>query len=180
MFREDLPAEFEEMLRFGVVKSVDLATGRVVVAVGEIETDDIRWLERRAGATRTWSPPSVGEQILLLCPSGEIAGAVALGGLSKEEFPPAGDSLRELVRFADGAVIAYDPEAHRLDLELPEDATINVTSPGGVTINTEAGVTISAASGVTVTGDLTVDGDIYCTGQGLAREDWIVWAVPEE
>lgn len=155
--RDDLPAEFEEMLRFGVVRSVDLETGRVVVAVGDIETDDIRWLERRAGDTRTWSPPSVGEQVVLLAPSGEIAGAIAIGGVSQTAFPYPGNSLRELIEFADGAVLAYDPEAHRLDVDLPDGATIVVKSTGGVSIDASNG-------GVSITGDVTVEGKITASG----------------
>jgi phage baseplate assembly protein V len=153
----DQPAEFEEMLRYGTVSSVDLASGRIVVASGDVETDDIRWLERRSGETRTWSPPSVGEQMLLLCPSGEIEGAIALGGVSQDSFPFPGDSLRELIRFNDGAVLAYDPEAHKLDVLLPDGATIVVESTGGVSIDASTG-------GVSIKGDVTVEGKITATG----------------
>jgi phage baseplate assembly protein V len=47
----------------------------------------IRWIERRAGRTRTWSPPSQGEQVVLLCPGGEIGAAVALRGLFSSACP---------------------------------------------------------------------------------------------
>lgn len=161
--RDDLPAEFEEMVRFGTVKSVDHATGRVVVQVGDLETDEIQWLERRAGSTRTWSPPSEGEQVVLLAPSGEIAGAIALGGLAQDTHPNVGDSTRELTQYADGAVVAYDPEAHQLDVELPADATIVIKSTGGVTIDASSG-------GLTIKGDVTVDGKLEATGDVKAGD----------
>lgn len=155
--RDDQPAEFEEMLRYGSVTAVDHATGRVTVQVGDVETDDIDWLERRMGATRTWSPPSVGEQMLLLCPSGEIAGAIALGGVRQNERPHVGDSTRELIEFDDGAVLAYDPEAHKLDVFLPDGATIEVKSTGGVSIDASSG-------GVHIKGDVTIEGKLVASG----------------
>ena len=180
--RDDQPDEFEEMVRFGTVDSVDHATGRIVVKVGDVETDQIRWLERRAGKTKTWSPPSPGEQIMLLAPSGEIAGAIALGGVSSDDNPFPGDSERELVTFDDGAVLAYDPVAHKLDVTLPDGATIVVSSTGGVSIDcTDGGLTITASSGgvtidasdggVSITGDVTVDGTIAATGNITSDAD---------
>ena len=161
--RDDLPAEFEEMLRYGTVKAVDQASGRVVVAVGEIETDEIRWLERRAGQTRTYSPPSVGEQVLLLCPSGEIAGAIAVGGVPQDAHPLPGNGSRELIEFADGAVLAYDPEAHALDVVLPDGASIAIRSSGGVSIDASSG-------GLTIKGDVQVDGKLTATGDVKSGE----------
>jgi len=180
--RDDQPDEFEEMVRYGTVVSRDLATGRVVVKVGDVETDQIRWLERRSGETKTWSPPSEGEQLLLLCPSGEIAGAIALGGVSSTANPHPGNSERELVKFNDDAVLAYDPVAHKLDVTLPDGATIVVRSTGGVSIDcTEGGLTITApdggvtidasSGGVSITGDVTVDGTIDATGDITSDAD---------
>lgn len=177
--RDEQPDELEELLRIGTVKSVDHATGKVVVTIGELETDEIRWAERRGGGTKTWSPPSVGEQMLLFCPSGEMAGAVAIASIPSEANPYPGNSKRELVTFEDGAELAYDPEAHRLDVTLPDGATIFVTSTGGVTIDcTDGGLTITAPTGgvtidasdggVAITGDLSVDGEITATGDVIA------------
>lgn len=162
--RGEQPSEFEEMVRFGTVSSVDLAAGRIVVQSGEVETSSIRWVETRAGKTRTWSPPSVGEQVLLLCPSGEIAGAIAFRGVSQEAFPYPGNSLRELIQFDDGAVIAYDPEAHQLDVELPDGATIVVKSTGGVSIDASTG-------GLSIKGDVAIEGDVSIEGKVDATGD---------
>ena len=180
--RDDQPDEFEEMVRYGTVTSIDHAQGRVVVKVGDVETDQIRWLERRAGETRTWSPPSVGEQMLLLCPSGEIAGAIALGGVSASAFPFPGNSKRELVEFTDGAVLAYDPEAHKLDVTLPDGATIVVSSTGGVTIDcSDGGMTITAPSGgVTIDasdGGVSITGDVDVQGKVTASDDVLAGAI---
>jgi len=160
---EDPHGRIGELLRIGKVEQVDHAAGRIVVSVGEIRTAAIRWLERRAGATRTWSPPSVGEQILLICPEGDIEGAIALGSLTQNAFPLPGDNARELVQFEDGSIVAFDPENSTLDVTLAAGATLNVIT-GSANITAPDGVTITADTAIdgklTVTGNVEADGDV--------------------
>lgn len=146
------------LIRYGIVASVDLAAARITVTIGDIETQPVRWLHGPHGATRVWSPPSAGEQVLLICPEGDIEGAIALRGVSFQSFPPVGDSTRELIKFEDGAVIAYDPDAHALEAVLPDGATVSIVAPGGVTIDAD----------VRITGNLQVDGEIHADGDIVA------------
>ncbi|MFV0625199.1 phage baseplate assembly protein V [Sphingomonas sp. ac-8] len=138
----------EGLIRYGQVASVDLAVGRCVVTAGDIVTQPIRWIELRAGRTRSWSPPSAGEQILLLCPGGDPAGAIALRGVSSAAHPPIGDATRELIEFPDGAIVAYDATAHALTAILPAAGTVRIDAPGGIHL----------------VGPLSVDGQISATG----------------
>lgn len=146
------------MIRYATVASVDHGQARVTLKIGDIETQKVRWLHGAHGQTRVWSPPSVGEQVLLLCPEGDIEGGIALRGVSFQNFPPAGDSTRELMQFGDGAVLAYDPESHTLEAVLPDGATVSIVAPGGVTIDAD----------VRITGDLQVDGKIHADGDIVA------------
>lgn len=142
------------LIRYGTIETVDLATGKCTVKIGDIVTQPVRWAHGAAGGsggTSIWAPPIAGEQVILLAPEGDITAAIALTGVHSDANPPAGDSTRVLIDFADGAVIAYDPEAHLLDVTLPDGATINIVSTGGVTIDAES---------VRLTGDLQVDGTI--------------------
>jgi phage baseplate assembly protein V len=71
---------------------VTLSPPRCVVRYGDPETDEdcetppIRWLALRAGKTRHWSPPSTGEEVVLLCPDGQI-GSGGLLGLNNDTAP---------------------------------------------------------------------------------------------
>lgn len=154
MTDDDFLQPMGELLRFGRIASVDLAAGRITVRAGELETAAIRWFTGGAGGTRVWSRPKVGEQVLLFCPESDLVGAIALRGVVCEAFPPIADPAREVVRFEDGATIAYDPEAHRLDAVLPGGGVVALVAPGGVTIEAD----------VRITGDVTVDGKITATG----------------
>lgn len=160
---ESTPSDPDELIRFGRVASVDLAAARCTVtidedgATGEAVTGPIRWIEARAGQTRTWSPPSEGEEVVLLCPAGNIGAAIALRGLANTDFPAAGDSLTELMRFSDGAVLSYDPQAHALSFDLPGGATLSIQASGGVSIEGD----------VIVSGTVTATTDVVGGGKSL-------------
>ena len=46
---------------------------------------------QRAGADREWDPPTIGEQVVLLSPSGNLAQGVVLTGLFSDLIPANGD-----------------------------------------------------------------------------------------
>lgn len=155
---EDTETDADGLIRLGKVASVDLAAARCTVSFDdEAESPPLRWIEGAAGTTRTWSPPSIGEQVMLLCPGGEIAAAVALRGLVSTAHPALGNSLRELTRFSDGAEIAYDPETHELEAILPAGATLALVADGGITITGD----------IILTGKLTASDDVIAAGKSL-------------
>lgn len=159
-FQEDIPADLATMVRVGTVIEVDLADARCIVRYGDPDDEDpaqtppIRWLTARAGLTRIWSPPSVGEQVLLLAPDGQLGAAIALTGIVQDAYPPLGNSKTEALEFEDGAKITYDPESSALVAVLPSGGTVDLTADGGITLRGD----------VTIEGDLTTNGDGTFTG----------------
>lgn len=155
---EDTPTDPDQLIRFGTIASVDLGAARCVVTLDDDSASPpIRWIELRMGRTRTWSPPSDGEQVVLLCPAGEIGAAVALRGLASDAFGPLGDSLTEIVEFLDGARLSYDPEAHGLVIALPSGGAVRVVASGGVRIEGD----------LACTGTISADGDVQTNGISL-------------
>ena len=103
------------LIRTGTVAEVDHATARVRVTIGELLTAWLPWLEQRAGTTRTWSPPTVGEQVAVLSPGGDLAAAIVLTGIYRQAHPAPSQSADVWhTVMPDGAVIEYDHAAHRL------------------------------------------------------------------
>lgn len=167
---EDIPPDPSTMVRIGRIASVDLAAGTCRVAFGdpddadgEVETADVRWLAARVGQISVWLPPSVGEQVVFLCPDGDLAQAVPIGAIPSQDNPPAGNSKCALIRFADGAVLAYDPESHHADIALPGGASMAIAADGGLSITGDVAIT----GNVTVTGTLTADQDVLGGGKSL-------------
>ncbi|MDC8802562.1 phage baseplate assembly protein V [Halomonas pacifica] len=80
------------LIRLGTVAEVDHAAARCRVQVGEILTGWLPWLELRAGTTRDWDPPTLGEQVLVLSPGGEPAAGIVVTGLYQAAHPAPADS----------------------------------------------------------------------------------------
>lgn len=169
----DHVGDVAQVLRVGSVLSVDLAAGTCTLEIGDpdeqpVATTKIAWGVIRAGETVVWSPPSVGEQVLLFCPDGDIAQAIPFGALYCNAFPAPGGTLREFVRFGDGAEIGYDPEAHHYDITLPGGATMAIVATGGVTVEGDVAITGNVAidGNTTTTGTIFADGNV--TGDGVS------------
>ena len=151
-----------DIARLGTVASLDSATARITVKVGDAITGPIPWLTRAdAIGLSIWAPPGVGEQVLLICPEGEIAAAVALPGVYSTANPaPASDDAFSI--HIAGLLVRYDPLSAALDITLPAGGTFNLTAPGGASITGDLAVT----GDITVTGAITATGNI--TGQGVS------------
>lgn len=83
-------------VREGKVIAVDSSKGLVKVDLGDVEnplpTPWIQWAER-AGARKTWNPPSVGEVMTVLSPDGEIStrSRAMPGGFAGDNGAPSSD-----------------------------------------------------------------------------------------
>jgi len=156
---DDTSGLIGDVLRLGIVESVDLSAATVTVQLGDITSPPCPWLEL-AGGFRTWMPPTVGEQALLLCPEGDIAHGVVLRGLYSTAFPAPADDGRARLLMPDGTIIDYDPETHELAITLASGKA-----------------TIIAPEGVHITGKLSVDGDIDLTGTVTTPEDVVAGGI---
>lgn len=105
------------MIRTGVIVETDLNAGRCRVKTGGIYTDWLQWLTHRAGRSRTWWAPSVGEQVLILAIGGELDTAFVLPAIFSDDHPaPSASADAWRVEFPDGAVIEYEPETSALSV----------------------------------------------------------------
>lgn len=144
----ELARRLANVIRAGTVAEVDTGDYRVRVRYDTDEDGDpiltapIPWLTGRAGADSTWWAPEVGEQVLLLAPSGELTEAFALPALYSTARPaPSGDADKCIARHADGALFEYDRENHRYRIVLPSDSEVRIS----------AGTIVLAGSAETVT-----------------------------
>lgn len=180
------------LLRFGVVASVDHAAGTCTVRTGELVTRAMPWLVQRAGDARTWWAPSVGEQVVLLCPGGDTTrGVVQPAIYSNAAARPEGSDTAHVTSYPDGAQVSYDPESHKLVALLPAGGTASLTAPGGVEIvgdtsitgklsvsdDTDLGAKLHVASDVTVDTTVTADTDVIGGSKSLKGHKHQVTAV---
>ncbi|WP_439291239.1 phage baseplate assembly protein V [Lonepinella koalarum] len=125
----ELNRRIDNIIRFGTIAEVNHDKRRVKVLSGGIKTDWLPWLEWRAGTTRSWSPPTVNEQCVILAASGELTMAVVLTGIyTTTHNNPSQSADEHVIEFADGARMVYNQQAHALTVTGISTATIQASS----------------------------------------------------
>lgn len=152
-----------QLAGFGKIEDVDLEAGLITVRQGDVVSGPIRWIMGGGGGTKVWSRPKAGEQVLLIAPEGDIAGAIALRGVHSAAFPPIGDPDREVIQFQDGATVAYHSGTHALAVVLPAGGAITIDAQSGLTI--KGPVTIEGP--VDIDGTLSASDDVVAAGKSL-------------
>ncbi|WP_448684306.1 phage baseplate assembly protein V [Enterobacter cloacae] len=129
---QEIARAIRNIIRTGIVTDVDLDEGLCRVQTGGIETTWLNWLTSRAGRSRVWWAPSVGEQVLLLAIGGELDTAFVLPGIFSDDHPaPSASPDAFHVSFPDGAVIEYDPQNSALTVSGIK--TADVTASDSIT-----------------------------------------------
>lgn len=145
---QDLARLLRNLIRIGVVTDVDTARALCRVETGGITTDWLHWLTPRAGRSRTWWAPSVGEQVLVLAIGGELDTAFVLPGIYSDDNPAPSASADALhISFPDGAVMEYEPDTGALTVSGIK--TASVTAPESVVVTVPV-VTVKASQKITL------------------------------
>lgn len=144
------------MIRAGRVVEVDPAAGTVRIDVGSdgapLVTPPIRWPER-AGARSTWNPPTVGEDMTVFSPTGEIGigSFAAYGGFTDQNAAPS--DRGDAAVFAFGSV-ALTVEGDLVRVQAPrvvvDAAAVELGGEGGqavARIGDEVEVTSGSSQG---------------------------------
>lgn len=143
------------LIRYGRVQSVSGGVATVDFD-GEV-VSGLTWTKQRAGDDREYHAPSVGEQVVVLSPSGELSQGVIVGSISQDLFPDAGSDANPRTIYADGTVIEYNKTTHTLSIDTS-------AASGTVLIKCNA-TTIEAVSSVTIDTPNTI-----CTGNLLVAK----------
>lgn len=159
---DDIPATLGDLFRKGTVQSVTGA--RAVVKCGDIISPPLPWFTL-AGGYSLFCAPTVGQQIAILCPDGDIAGGVIINGLFSDDFAAPGDGPKLVFKTPDGSILTYDPDAKKLSLALA--GSLEITAPDGATLIAD----MDHQGTLHVTGDVTFDADVHVGGKLTADDD---------
>ena len=141
----------ENLIKQGTVADCNPAAGRVRVRHGGLTTDWLPYFVPASGGVSVHRPPSVGENCLVLSPSGEPANGIVLCGLASSQHQQPGSSADDtIIRFPDGATAQYNHAAGHLDLSGIK--TVAVQADTSLTVDCPANTFTGA---VTVQGPLT-------------------------
>ena len=149
----DLLRLLQNLIHLGTIAEVKGAKARVRLGP-TLTTEWLNWATPRAGSTRTWSAPTVGEQVIVFSPGGDLTRGVILPALYSQEFDaPESSPTIHPPHYPDGAVVQYDHAAHALKAVLP----------GGTATITADKVTSNAPSTI-CTGNLTAMKNLIVNG----------------
>lgn len=143
------------MVRTGIVTEINGKYARV--STGDNTTTWILWATGRAGNTRTWLAPSVGEQVIILSPDGELRNAFIVGSLYCDDHDAPGSGTDNHITYPDGAEFIYSPK----------DGSLHVNGIKTLIVSASGAVTISCAS-ATIKADKKITFDtpeVECTNQ---------------
>ncbi|HGM4965466.1 TPA: phage baseplate assembly protein V [Pseudomonas putida] len=159
------------------VVAVDLVDAKVRVTDGGDWTSAwVRWHSLAAGKARHWRAPSIGEQGMLVSPSGEPAQGTFVPGLygNAGDRPDNRDHV-EVWRFDDGGSLVYDWAANSYTIKLPT-GTVNIevgSSKATITddaisakskaITAEAETYTAIAPEILLRGNVQIDGPLLVT-----------------
>ncbi|MFU0865586.1 phage baseplate assembly protein V [Kluyvera ascorbata] len=145
---QDVLRLLRNMIRTGVVVEIDLDDGRCRVQTGGIVTDWLQWLTARAGRSRSWWAPSVGEQVVIFAIGGELDTAFVIPGIFSDDHPaPSASADAFHITFPDGAVIEYEPETGALIVSGIKTADVTASDSIAVTVPV---VTVKAETRITL------------------------------
>lgn len=130
----DMLRLLNNIVRIGSITAVDLDNARCRVTSGNNTTAWLPWMTSRAGRTRSWWAPSLGEQVLLLSLGGELTTAFVLPAVFSDANPAPSASADALhLSFPDGAVLEYEPASGTLTATGIKSATVNAADSISVT-----------------------------------------------
>lgn len=116
----ELDRRLKQMIRIGVVHAVDPAKAKVQVQIGQNTTDWRPWLAV-AGMIKTWNPPVVGEQVLVLSPGGDFEQSVVVPSLYYTAFKaPSNDPAEHCIALSEESRVTWDAEKQQLQVTLAD------------------------------------------------------------
>ncbi|WP_034911973.1 phage baseplate assembly protein V [Erwinia sp. 9145] len=153
------------LIRTGTVSEVDKVNWLCRVKTGDLETNWINWLTLRAGSSRIWWKPTVGEQVVLLSLGGNLETAFALPAIYSDTFPPPSDSEDgSVTAYPDGGWFEYDP-ARQLWL-IKGVQNIVIEGAENMTLNTQRFVLNAEQADINAA--VTIKGSVTQTGGTLS------------
>lgn len=161
--------QIANLIKQGNIAQVNPSDCLVRVSHGDLLTDWLPYFVPFAGGVSVHRPPSVGENCIVLSPSGETANGVVLCGMASKQFPSPSNSADEtVVTFPDGAKMEYSHVSGSLKISGVKSVIIDSPQSeftGAVTVKGlltyEAGLSGSNSGGgaaAAISGSLTHEG----------------------
>ncbi len=150
----ELVRTIPNLIRTGKIAEINADKVRVRLSPSLLTTW-LQWIALRAGDVIDWCPPSIGEQVIVFSPNGDLTQGKVLAGLFSADSPAPQSSLKiRSIHYPDGAVVLYDFAKH----------TLSAILPAGSSALVKADAVTADAQQTTCTGDVTIKGNLVVEG----------------
>ncbi len=141
---------FHNIATIGTVTAINADNQTMRLAVGDNETDWLSIPSLSAGQVRVWRCPSVGEQFLLISPSGDLVNAIPVVSLYSDDNPtPSSDPNEIRIRYNEHDYLSVHATDSKLHVKIND-----------ITQQAENEILLDTPT-TRCTGDLKVDGGIH-------------------
>ncbi|MDR9850203.1 phage baseplate assembly protein V [Herbaspirillum huttiense] len=150
----ELVRTIPNLIRTGKIAEINADKVRLRLSPSLLTTW-LQWIALRAGDVIDWCPPSIGEQVIVFSPNGDLTQGKVLAGLFSADSSAPQTSLKiRSIHYPDGAVVLYDFGKHSLSAILPAGSSALV----------KADAVTADAPQTTCTGDVTIKGNLVVEG----------------
>ena len=160
----DMERRVADMVKLGTVSDTDYSdpkAPRVKVKYGKNETGWLPWAAVRAGRARTWEPLKMGEQVVIVSPSGDLAQGIIVGSVNYNDRPAPSSKEGETVREWDGgAREVFDDDSNSYTLTIPAGGKIKFQCGASTLELTDTEVRVTTTNYVVDAPDSTFTGNV--------------------
>ncbi|PCJ33016.1 MAG: hypothetical protein COA90_00900 [Gammaproteobacteria bacterium] len=149
--------QLAQLIEVGNIVSVNEATGTYIVDIDGASTTELVATAPRAGSNKSGDLYEPGEQVLIVCPCGDLRQGIIIGAINSKLNPnPTNSKDVKNYKFEDGSVVSYDKQDHVLNVQ-----AVGAVKVSAQTINLAAdNITIAASSTLNLTADtLSIEAD---------------------
>ncbi len=163
----EIHSRIAQLISIATVIEVDCQNAKARVEFNKVKSSWLPWLSSHAGSVSSWAAIEVGEQVVLLCPSGNLNQAIILRGLYHQKaLPPSTSPAQTIVNFKDGSSVSHDSSSSTITINSANNVVIN----GSSNINlTSKNIDISASNITLKTKNLKVSGNVNVDGVVIAK-----------
>ncbi len=161
------------MLKFGTVKAVDEAKGRVRVEFDDLDGMISYWLAvgfRKTLLDKDYWMPDIDEHVACLMDEHFEEGVVLCAIYSDADAVPVASKDKYHRLFSDGTFMEYDRAAHKLtasvqgEIDASTTGDAKLTTGGKATVNAQGVATLKSATSVVIQGPtIALNGEITCS-----------------
>ncbi|UTO29379.1 phage baseplate assembly protein V [Bartonella harrusi] len=147
----DLKRRLANMVMVGTISHVDHKNARYRVKSGNLISDWIPDTQARAGKTCSYEGRDVGEQVVVVASSGDLAQGVIVGSIHTDAHQAADKGNIHRTIYPDGTMFEYDDEQNSYSMQIKSGGKFILTIADGVSLKGDGGkLELTAPEGIKI------------------------------